>query len=169
MISPLPVSPTPQNPLSHPSSPCFNEGAPPLPHPPQPPRPCIPLHWGIEPSQDQGPLLPLMSNKTILCYICGWSHGSLHVYSLVGCLVPETSVWLMLFFLWGGKFIIYLPPPLRCWDYRHAPPHTVSVRQVMNQPHGFRASQSYMQPFGKLVLWMDVRMCASGCLSEAAV
>ena len=34
--------------------------------------PClgIPLHWGIEPSQDQGPLLPLMSNKAIFCYIC---------------------------------------------------------------------------------------------------
>ena len=42
------------------------------------------LHWGIEPAQDQGPLLPLMSNKAILCYICGWSHESLQVYSLVG-------------------------------------------------------------------------------------
>jgi hypothetical protein len=28
---------------------------------------------------------------TILCYICGWSHGSLHVYCLVGNLVPESS------------------------------------------------------------------------------
>ena len=34
-----------------------------------PPHPDIPLHWGIEPSQDQGPLLPLMPNKAILCYI----------------------------------------------------------------------------------------------------
>jgi hypothetical protein len=33
------------------------------------------------PSQDQGPLLPLMSNKAILYCICSWSHGSLHVYS----------------------------------------------------------------------------------------
>ena len=46
--------------------------------------PGIPLHWGMEPSQDQGPFLPVMSNKAILCYICSWSHGSLHVYSLVG-------------------------------------------------------------------------------------
>jgi hypothetical protein len=38
----------------------------------------IPLHWGIEPSQDQGPLLPLMIDTTILCYICSWSHGALH-------------------------------------------------------------------------------------------
>jgi hypothetical protein len=38
----------------------------------------------MQPSQDQEPLLSLMSHKTILCYICGWTHGSLHVYSLVG-------------------------------------------------------------------------------------
>jgi len=46
--------------------------------------PGIPLHWGIEPSQNQVPLLPLLPNKAILCYICGWSHQSLHVYSLGG-------------------------------------------------------------------------------------
>jgi hypothetical protein len=40
-----------------------------LPNPPTPiPGPSIPLHWGIEPSQDQGPLLPLMINKAILYY-----------------------------------------------------------------------------------------------------
>ena len=34
-----------------------------LPNAPTPiPGPGIPLHWGIEPSQDQGPLLPLMTN-----------------------------------------------------------------------------------------------------------
>ena len=27
-------------------------------------------NWGIEPSQDQGPLLSLMSHKAILYYIC---------------------------------------------------------------------------------------------------
>jgi hypothetical protein len=30
-------------------------------------------------------------DKAILCYICGWSHGSLHVYFLVGGLVPGSS------------------------------------------------------------------------------
>ena len=45
----------------------------------------------IEPSWDQGPRLPLIPNKAILCYICGWSHGSLHVYSLVSGLVPGSS------------------------------------------------------------------------------
>jgi hypothetical protein len=50
----------------------------------------IPLHW-VMPSQDQGPLLPLMSYKTILCYVCSWSHKSHHVYSLVGGLVPGSS------------------------------------------------------------------------------
>jgi len=29
--------------------------------------------------------------NAILCYICGWIHGSLHVYSLVGGLVPWSS------------------------------------------------------------------------------
>jgi len=47
---------------------------------PLPPHcPGILLHWGIEPSQDQGPLLPLMLDKAILC-ICSWSHGSLFVW-----------------------------------------------------------------------------------------
>jgi hypothetical protein len=65
-----------------------------LPHPP--PR-LSTLHWDIEPSQDQGSLLPLMPDKAILCYICSWNHGSLHVYSLVGGLVPGSSggVWLV--------------------------------------------------------------------------
>ena len=34
-------------------------------------RPGIHLHWGIEPSQDQGPLLPLMIEKASLYYIFG--------------------------------------------------------------------------------------------------
>ena len=50
-------------------------------------------------------LLPLIPDKVILCYICCWSHGSLHVYSLLGGLVPGSygggaSGWLIfLFFL----------------------------------------------------------------------
>jgi hypothetical protein len=48
------------------------------------------LHWGIETSQGQGPVLPLMSDKAILCYICS-RHESLQVYSLVGGLVPGRS------------------------------------------------------------------------------
>ena len=38
-----------------------------------------------------------MSDKAMLCYICGWSHGSLHVYSLDGGLVPGKllEVWLV--------------------------------------------------------------------------
>ncbi|EDM10302.1 RGD1560158 (predicted), isoform CRA_a [Rattus norvegicus] len=38
-----------------------------------------------------------MPDNAILCYICGWSHGSFHVYSLVDGLVPGTSggVWLV--------------------------------------------------------------------------
>jgi hypothetical protein len=51
----------------------------------------------MELPQNQGSLLPLLPDKAILCYICGWSHGSLHVYSLVGGLVTGSSggVWLV--------------------------------------------------------------------------
>ena len=51
----------------------------------------FPLHWGIQPSSDQGLLLLLIPDNAILCYICSWTHGSLHVYSFVGGLVPESS------------------------------------------------------------------------------
>jgi hypothetical protein len=57
-------------------------------------------------TQDQGDPLPQMPDKVILCYICSWSHRSLHVYSLVGSLVPGSfggTGWLILFFLWGCK------------------------------------------------------------------
>ena len=61
------------------SSACFYECSPqPTPHTLPPPHPGIPLHWVIKPSQDQGPLLPLMPDNAILCYMCSWSHGSLH-------------------------------------------------------------------------------------------
>jgi hypothetical protein len=48
---------------------------------------------------------PPPPKKSILCYICSWSHGSLHVYSLIDGLIPGNyrgSGWLM-FFLWGCK------------------------------------------------------------------
>ena len=73
-------------------------------HPPpvsegaSPPTQPLPLHslsillcWGIKPPQDQGPPLPLIPAKAILCYMCNWSHESLHVYCLVGGLVPGSS------------------------------------------------------------------------------
>ena len=74
-VSPLKIH------LFHPLSPCSTT------YPLLLPCSGIPLHLGIESSQGQGPLLPLMSNKSILCYICSWSHGLLHVYSLLGGLV----------------------------------------------------------------------------------
>jgi hypothetical protein len=79
-----------------------------LPHPPTPVfRPGISLLWGIEPPQ----ALPLMFNKTILCHFCGWSHGSYHVYSLVGGPVPRSSkgsgLLTLLLTSWGCK-----PPQL---------------------------------------------------------
>ena len=43
--------------------PYFHEGAPPLPYLLLPHCTSIPLHWDSKPSQDQGPLLPLMPDK----------------------------------------------------------------------------------------------------------
>jgi hypothetical protein len=80
-VIPFPYFPS-ESPLLPNPSPCS------LTYPLRLPCPGIPLQWGIKPSQDQGPVFPLMSNKAILCYTCGWSHESFHVYSLVGGLVP---------------------------------------------------------------------------------
>jgi hypothetical protein len=70
--------------LSHPL--CLYEGA-----PPTPAFPSIPLHWDIEPLQAQRLIIPLMSNKATLCHICSQSPESLHVYSLVGGPVLQSS------------------------------------------------------------------------------
>jgi hypothetical protein len=50
------------------------------------------IHWNTKSPQDPGPPRPLMSDKAILCYICGWSHRS-YLYSLAGGLVPGSSMW----------------------------------------------------------------------------
>jgi hypothetical protein len=99
MLSPFPVFPpeTPYLILTPPASMRV------FTHPLLPPHPAIPLHWGIEPSQDQGPLLSLMTDMVILCYICDWSHGSLYVYSLVSGLVPGS---------YGGVWLVHIVVPL---------------------------------------------------------
>jgi hypothetical protein len=60
-------------------------------HPLPPQHPIISLSLVVEPPLDQGPPLLLMPDKAILCYTCSWSHESLHMYSLVGGLVPGSS------------------------------------------------------------------------------
>jgi hypothetical protein len=84
------------------------------------PCPGICLYCCIRPSQDQGPYLPLIPNKAILCYISSCCHGSLHVYSLVGSLAPGSSgvlVGSFLFLLLGlqissAPWVLSLAPPL---------------------------------------------------------
>jgi hypothetical protein len=126
ILSPFPVSPL-KIPLSHPLSACYYEGLHPPTHPVPPPHSGIPLHWGIELSKDQGPLLPLMTDKAILCYRFGWSHGTLLLYSLVGSLVSGSSgVWLadiVVFFLWGCKLLKLLQSFL---SLLHWKPHAQS-------------------------------------------
>jgi hypothetical protein len=113
MLSPFPVPPSPETPYPIPSL-LLLRGYSPSTYPLLSPHPGIPLHWGIDPFQVQGPHLPFMPNKAILSYIFAWSHGLLHVYSLVGGLVPgSTGVcgWLiLLFFLWGCKPLEVLQP-----------------------------------------------------------
>jgi hypothetical protein len=69
----FPNAPT-QKPLSLSTSSCINEGVslPTYPHTPSllPPRPCIPYTGNQAFTR---PLLSLMLNKAILCYIYGWS------------------------------------------------------------------------------------------------
>ena len=83
----------------------FYEGVCPPIHPPYCPN--FFLRNGVKPSRNLVPPLPLMQDKATLCYICSWSHGSLHMYSLVGVLVPGSSGvsgWLIsLLFLWSCK------------------------------------------------------------------
>jgi hypothetical protein len=55
-----------QKPSSHLSSSASMRVLPPLTHLPT----LVLSHWGIEHPQAQGPLLPLMINKAILCHIC---------------------------------------------------------------------------------------------------
>lgn len=50
------------------------------------PCPHIPIYYWILPWQNQGPLLPFVTNKTLLCFILHQSQESPHVYSLDGSL-----------------------------------------------------------------------------------
>jgi hypothetical protein len=131
-----------RNLLSNPPSPCLYEGVPPSTYPLPPFCPVIPLHWSIESPQAQGPLLPLMSNKSILCHICSRSHGSLHVYSLVGGPIPGSS---------GGMWPLVTVAP-------HMGLQTPSVPSVSSPtpPSGTHRS----------VQWLAVIICLCICQTE---
>jgi hypothetical protein len=92
MLSPFLISP-PTTPILSPS-PCLLTYLLPI------TCPGIPLHWGTEPSQDQGPLLSLMSHKAILCYICSWSPEYLFGW------------WFSPWELWGYWLVHIVVPPM---------------------------------------------------------
>jgi hypothetical protein len=90
-----------------------------------------------------------MPDKAILCYICGWSHASLHVYSLVGDLVTGISRlvggggsgWLILLFvLWGYK-------PFR--SFRPFPSFSIGV-PVLNPKVGCKEPHLYLSGSGRV-------------------
>jgi hypothetical protein len=99
---------------SHPPHLCLSAGAPP------PTHPLTHSHLTALSSPYAGASSlhrrPLMPDKAILCYICSWSHGPTHVYSLVGGLVPESSgrsdLLILLFFLLGCKPLQLVSPYL---------------------------------------------------------
>ena len=86
----------------------------------------------------------MMHDKSIVCYICGWSHGSLHVYPLVGGLDPRNSGGsgcLILLFSYGvanpfSSSVLSLTPPLRtvCSIQRLAVSICLCVCQALAEP-----------------------------------
>ena len=54
------------------------------------------------PSQNQGPLLPLMSDKAILYYICGWSHVYILDGGLFSGIQGGSGRFILWFLLWGS-------------------------------------------------------------------
>jgi hypothetical protein len=142
MISPFLVTPpqpppTPTCPLPTPFC-LFECGHPPI-HTFLPHRSSIPLFWVIKPSQDQGPPLPLLSGKAILCYICIWSHASVPVHSLVGGLVPGSPGWsgqLTLFFLWGcdSPLLLQSLGQLPPWGPKLSPSIHICIGRLMTEP-----------------------------------
>ena len=96
MISPSPVSP-PQLPIPSPlrfaSMRCSSTHSPTLASPFLA-SPCQENDQDKQrPPQDQGFPFPLMPDKALLCYICSWSHGSLHACNLAGVFLPGISRW----------------------------------------------------------------------------
>jgi hypothetical protein len=95
-VIPCPSFPSKQS-LSQ-ALPCFYEGAPPPIYPLPPHNPSILPHWGIKPLQDQGPPLPFMSDKTILC-ICMQLEPWVPPCVLFGWWVSHCELWV------GGRLV----------------------------------------------------------------
>jgi hypothetical protein len=114
----------------------------------------IPLYWSIETPQDQGPLFPLMPEKAILCYICSWRHGLLHVYSLIGVSVPGNSGvsgWLIIDM--GGLSLMWVEPSLCWWSW-----HLIRKQgeQVMDSKPVRTTPPWQLAPLGSCPVWVPV-------------
>ena len=85
----------------------------------------------------------VLSNKAILCHICGWSHGSLHVYSLVGGPVPRSSRGLAIWLCCHG-------PPWTPMDPELSPmvgcKHHLCICEALEEP---LRKQLYQAPVSK--------------------
>jgi hypothetical protein len=83
----------------------------------------------------------LMSNKAILCHIYGQSHGSLHVYYLLGGPVPGSS---------GGSG--RLPQVLPSWGCK-SPQFLQSLLQLL-----------HLGPFTFLIWWLSNHILPQPCV-----
>jgi hypothetical protein len=166
---PLPGFPF-ANSLSHLPYPLFLWGC----FPPYPPTPAlsssIPQSWGIEPSQDQGPPFPVMSDKAILCYICSWSNGSIHVYSLMGALVLEKFQGLIGWYCLAmglqtpsAPSALPLTPPLGSlwWIWWLAACTLICIGQALAEP---LSGQLYQGPVNKCFLASAIVFGVGGCI-----
>jgi hypothetical protein len=131
---------------------CLYVGAPPT-HPLLSSGPGIPLHWGMEQSQAQRPLLPLMSNKAILCRKWGQRHGAFLVFSLVGSPVPRSSEG-------SGRLTLLLPPwgckaplPLQSLQLLHWGSCTQSSGLYIFQALAEPLEDSHIRPLSASTSW----------------
>jgi hypothetical protein len=126
MIPSFPVMP-PQTPYPILHRLCFYEGAPPPIHPLLPHNSSIPLHWVIKLPQDQGPSLPLMSDKAISAtYVSG---ALLHIFIMVRNLNQPSSKAPPIYY-----WFRILPVWLRGTSCQHRNPTTVGSLPSLGVP-----------------------------------
>jgi hypothetical protein len=105
----------------------------------------------------------LMPKKA--CYICSWSHGLLHVYSLTdGLVLPSSGVffWLiLLLFLWLA--FLSLTPPLGtlCSGQWLAASIQLCIRQSLEEP---LRTQLYLTPVSKHFLPSTIVSVFGDCI-----
>ena len=134
----------------------------------------FPPHWGIEPSQDQRPLLSLMTDQANLSYICSWSHEFLHVtlwlrvqsLGALGILVSSSCS------SYGAanplsSLVLFLAPPLGtlCSVQWMAVSIHFCIFQALGEP---LRRQSYQAPVSEHLLAFTIVSGFSDCMWDGS-